>query len=315
MYKNMNNIPMLRCPECHKGKLIIDEKNIICDHCSIGFPTAHGKPVLIRHDNTLFPLENYESHVLPISKLRDVGARSFIPSPSVNLSQSIVLKKLRKVLIGKKDPTVLVVGCGVQRSVIQLGLGDKAIIIYIDVDLMADVDIYCDAHDLPFFSETYDAVITTAVIEHVLYPEKVAKEIARVIKCHGLLYSELPFMQQVHEGAYDFTRYTLSGHRRLFNKFTELESGMVAGPSTAFVWSIENLMLSFCRRIWVRKITKFFVRLIFSHIKYIDYLLIKRPEAMDAASCTYFYGYKSYNMTSDEEIIRSYVGGKHITHA
>jgi hypothetical protein len=31
-------------------------------------------------------------------------------------------------------------------------------------------------------------------------------------------------MQQVHEGAYDFTRYTLSGHRRLFNGFTETSS-------------------------------------------------------------------------------------------
>jgi len=60
-------------------------------------------------------------------------------------------------------------------------------------------------------------VVTTAMIEHVLYPEEVGAEICRILKVGGLLYSELPFIQPVHEGAYDFTKYTLFGHRHLFN--------------------------------------------------------------------------------------------------
>src|SRR5207237_664581 len=31
-----------------------------------------------------------------------------------------------------------------------------------------------------------------------------------------LVLGDTPFMQQVHEGAYDFTRFALSGHRWLF---------------------------------------------------------------------------------------------------
>ena len=37
----------------------------------------------------------------------------------------------------------------------------------------------------------------------------------------GIVYAETPFMQQVHEGAYDFTRYTVLGHRYLFKKFKQ----------------------------------------------------------------------------------------------
>jgi hypothetical protein len=52
---------------------------------------------------------------------------------------------------------------------------------------------------------------------------RVASEIHRLLKSGGFVYSEIPFMQQVHEGAYDFTRYTLVGHRALFRALDDLE--------------------------------------------------------------------------------------------
>ena len=74
-----------------------------------------------------------------------------------------------------------------QRDDIESALGDRVIINCIDVDVGADVDIFCDAHDLPFYSATFDAAITTAVLEHVLYPEKVASEITRIINIQEIL--------------------------------------------------------------------------------------------------------------------------------
>ena len=50
-----------------------------------------------------------------------------------------------------------------------------------------------------------------------------------MLKDDGLVYAETPFLQQVHGGPYDFTRFTHLGHRRLFRKFIELESGATAG--------------------------------------------------------------------------------------
>jgi len=210
----------------------------------------------------------------------------------------------------------LVVGGGRQRSSLdKILVGDGKIqVFYCDVDIRADIDVFCDAHDLPFVKESFDAVITTAVLEHVLYPELVAREITRVLKTGGVLYSELPFMQQVHEGAYDFTRYTFSGHRRLLNRFEEIDGGIVAGPATALVWSIENFALAFFNNKINRSIIKCIVRIIFFWIKYFDYLLINSEQAMDAASCTYLLCRKIEGTIADVNIIERYVGAKPLKH-
>ena len=118
----------------------------------------------------------------------------------------------------------------------------------------------------------------------------------------------------VHEGAYDFTRYTLSGHRPLFNYFSEIKSGMLGGPGTALVWAIENFALGFVVRSFQRAATKALVRLGFAWIKYLNRLLVNRPEAMNGASCTYFLGSKIVGSIPDTEIIACYVGAKHLRH-
>lgn len=283
-------VDLLQCPDCHSGSIsIVESHNLVCGMCNAIFPIVDDRPVLLRHDNALFSMNAYhkkDDHSIKKNKLL------WVPKASVNLSFKRVLSNLRyRLNDGAKVITILVVGSGKQRAWLnELLVSDisRQKIIYSDIDTDADVDLFCDGHDLPFKDDSIDAVVTTAVLEHVLYPEKVAAEIARVIKPGGLLYSELPFMQQVHEGAYDFTRFTLSGHRRLFNYFLEIESGMVAGPSTALVWSIENFILAFVRKALIRKITKALVRIIFGWLRYFDYLLVNRPEAMDAASSTFF---------------------------
>ena len=85
-------------------------------------------------------------------------------------------------------------------------------------------DIYCstltqfvaDGHQIPLRDGSVDGVLVQAGLEHVLDPWRVVAEIHRVLKDDGLVYAETPFMQQVHEGPYDFTRFTESGHRYLF---------------------------------------------------------------------------------------------------
>ena len=114
----------------------------------------------------------------------------------------------------------------------------------LDVDPLGELDVIADAHSLPFGDETFHAVVATAVLEHLIDPQRAMEEVHRVLVPGGLLYSEVPFMQQVHEGAYDFTRFTLSGHRRLARRFEELDSGAVAGPATALGWAIEHFALS-----------------------------------------------------------------------
>ena len=307
---------LLRCPVCRCGALNIEDVELVCSDCALCFPLAGNRPILLRSDNDLFSIDDYRTAV-PDMKFGSRGCSKFVPSTSVNLSSERVLNNLRAIVDANGLSNILVVGGGRQRAWLDplLRASMPHRVVYSDIDSGADVDLFCDGHDLPFANGAFDAVVTTAVLEHVLNPERVAAEIARVLKTGGLLYSELPFMQQVHEGAYDFTRFTLSGHRRLFNQFAEIDVGMVAGPATAFVWALENLILAFTSRSILRKLAKVGVRLGFGWIKYLDYFLVNRPEAMDGASCTYFMGAKAQHRIPDSEIIARYVGAKALRHA
>lgn len=321
-------LPLLRCPDCGKADFSPiagagASGHLHCAACGAEFPILTGRPVLMRHDNAVFPLAAYTAptpatqHSWRSRWLRRVVR--FIPDPSVNLARKRVLEKMQALLAGKESAVVLVVGSGKQREELNRLLGggighSKLKVIYSDIDRDADVDLFCDGHDLPFINQSVDAAITTVVLEHVASPERVVAEMHRVVKPGGLVYSEMPFMQQVHEGAYDFTRYSLSGHRRLFNGFAEIDSGMVAGPATTLVWAIENFLLAFVSRPILRLVTKALVRLVFSWLKYIDVLLRDQPEAMDGASCTYFLGARMENKVTDAEIIARYVGAKHLRH-
>lgn len=310
------NPQILRCPDCREGYLDYSKiSGLTCCKCSSVFLLVGSRPVLMRHDNQIFPIDAYV-------QTEPAGPRTmkfpWIPSPSVNLASSRVIGALSAKLnnLGHSS-TILVVGGGRQRVWLDQLLSShnhKRQIIYTDIDASADVDLFCDGHDLPFQDGSFDAVIITAVLEHVLHPERAAAEIFRVLRPEGFLYSEMPFMQQVHEGAYDFTRYTLSGHRRLFNGFHEIDAGMIAGPGTALVWAIENFFLAFTSKKRMRNLIKASIRITFFWIKYFDYFLSTRPEAMDGASCTYFLGSRAEKPVSDCEIISSYVGAKHLTH-
>lgn len=74
-----------------------------------------------------------------------------------------------------------------------------------------------------------------AEISVLLNPSRVADEICRVLSDDSLVYADTLFMQQVHEGAYDFTRFTRSGYRWLFRRFAQIDAGVVNGPGTALV--------------------------------------------------------------------------------
>ena len=308
---------MIICPRCRNDTLNVMD-SLVCEQCDARFPETHGRPVLLHPDNAVFSLADYAS--LPDPKtnaVRPIGQRPwYLPTASVNLSRDRILAVLKARLSMIATPKILIVGGGQQRCHLDPLLSDnpEAQIVYTDIDINSDVDIFCDGHDLPFVDESFDAVITTAVLEHVLYPERVASEIQRVLKPHAFLYSELPFLQHVHEGAYDFTRYTMSGHTRLFNRINILEKGSVAGPATSLVWAIEGFFVAFARGENSARIAKLFGRVLFGWLKHLDRWLIKRPAAEDSASCTFVFGQRRDDPRPDVEIIAGYTGAQHTMH-
>jgi SAM-dependent methyltransferase len=136
-------------------------------------------------------------------------------------------KKFVDLVKNSKDiPRVLVIGSGKKGNGSQnLWTENELLKVGVDVYKSGTVDVVCDAHYLPFPDSYFEGVWIQAVLEHVVEPNIVVAEIHRVLKSDGVVYAETPFMQQVHEGAYDFTRYTVLGHRYLFRDFEQIDIG------------------------------------------------------------------------------------------
>jgi ubiquinone/menaquinone biosynthesis C-methylase UbiE len=181
----------------------------------------------------------------------------------------------------------------------------RARIVAFDIVPTALVQLVADAHRVPLADASVDAVVIQAVLEHCVDPESVVEEIHRVLRPGGLVYAETPFLQQVHAGPYDFSRYTSSGHRYLFRAFDEIAAGPVAGPGTQLLMSIDHLIRGLLRSELAGKLA----RAAFSFLRLLD-RLVPTAFAMDNASAYYFLGRRSDDELSPRDIVRYYRGAQ-----
>jgi len=180
-----------------------------------------------------------------------------------------------------------------------------------DVDVVG-FDVYAspltqfvgDAHQIPLSDAAVDAVVCQAVLEHVLDPVQVVREIRRVLRPDGVVYAEVPFLQPVHAGRFDFTRYTASGLRYLFREFEEIHADVVAGPGTQALWSVEFLATGLLRSRTAGRV----VRVLLSWLRLLD-RLVPPDYAQDAACALAFLGRVSCSPAIDQRQIIDYYRG------
>ncbi|WAC19652.1 class I SAM-dependent methyltransferase [Luteolibacter sp. SL250] len=79
------------------------------------------------------------------------------------------------------------------------------------------VDFVADVSDLPFEAASYDIVLSTQVLEHVMDPQKVVSEMARVLKPGGKLFLTTPQSSPLHNLPWNFFNFTNLGLRLLFD--------------------------------------------------------------------------------------------------
>lgn len=306
---------MLRCPICEASlELYNDRYQCKNPRCNFLFPIMNGIPILINEARSIFSIADFvrmreTTFYSPQTKIERV-MRRFIPDISRNIKGKENFKQLGQLLLSQSDtPRVLVVGGSI------LGSGMEALLEYPNIEL-AESDVtfgprtvlICDAHNLPFEAGSFDGVVVQAVLEHVVDPWQCVVEIHRVLKEGGLVYAETPFMQQVHGGRYDFTRFTHLGHRRLFRKFEEVDSGALCGPAMALAWSCKYFLTSFTTHPFLRRLIGTFARYAMFSLTYLDYFLIDKPGTLDSASAYYFLGRKGNGVLPDRELVRLYRG-------
>ncbi len=266
----------LACPQC---RVIVKkfEQGYQCPRCGTRFEAVEGVPVM------LLPGRQEELVGLPQKKTpRNLAGWRRLktpPSPCLNVAPGAlsVMERLSETAV------MLEIGSGTRRL--------HPHIINLDIDRFPQVDVVAAGDQLPFADELFDLVVCEAVLEHVRQPNAVVAEMVRVLKPGGQLYVETPFLEGFHADPHDYQRYTLAGLEYLLREVEKLESGIAVGPASALGWLLREYLPLFAP-VFLRKEVALAVAWMTTPFKYLDWWLVRRPEAHRIAAGFYFWGQK-----------------------
>jgi SAM-dependent methyltransferase len=76
-------------------------------------------------------------------------------------------------------------------------------------------DVFYDGKRLPFADGEFDTVLSVQTLEHTPEPQRLIREMARVLHQDGRLLLSAPFSFRLHEEPHDYFRYSPHGLRAL----------------------------------------------------------------------------------------------------
>lgn len=171
--------------------------------------------------------------------------------------------------------TVLDVGCGFMpyKKLIE---SNPKVENYIGMDLEQPAyygqivpDLKWNGREIPMESESVDCVMATEFLEHYAEPERVLKEIHRVIKPDGRVFATVPFVWNLHEIPFDEYRYTPYSIERHFRNagFREIQIKALGGWNLSFaqmigLWTTFSKMRGLTRKVVKNLLFPFYVWLV-----------------------------------------------------
>ncbi len=299
---------------CPVHKILLTNE-LYCDVCEKAYPQRNGIPILLDESKSVFRTEAFllegesyggaSSYGGSLDSVR--GVRKYyrkliglLTEESRIARRFSVEDAMDYISTLLPNPYVLVIGAGDTK------LQGRAV--HLDVAFGKNVECIADAHDLPFEDNTFDVCIIVAVLEHVAFPWECVEEIRRVLRPRGVVYSETPFLQPVHMGAHDFTRFTHLGHRLLFRAFDEIKSGPIGGPGLYLSLALRQALLAIPRGRRTRSVARL-LGLIFTYpLRYVDLCLPRNDSSYDAAAGYFFLGRLREEVVSTSVILTEYRG-------
>jgi SAM-dependent methyltransferase len=179
--------PYLACPFCSQ-EVTGGENNLFCNNCQMHFPFT----------------ETFYNFLTPDLK------KCFSITDTDNVSSGGYDNVIDQFVHALKDGLILDCGAG-NKSFFLPNVINYEIVAYPSTDVLG----VCEK--LPFKNDTFDAVISIAVLEHVVDPFKCASEIVRVLKPGGRLLCQAPFMIPYHGYPHHYYNMTDEGLINLFN--------------------------------------------------------------------------------------------------
>jgi hypothetical protein len=303
-------LKLLRCPKSGCPLKSIGNKLIAeSGEDRVDYEIIKDHPILIDFDKSIIRKESIKTLCSPLQRHSYTGLlgvfKRLVSPPNSTTAENV--RHIMDLLFDSNEMArVLIIGgATIGQNMEPFYTDPRVELVSFDIYFSPYVQFIADAHNIPLLDNGFDAVIIQATLEHVLEPIKVVSEIYRVLDDDGIVYAETPFLQHVHEGAYDFTRFTESGHRYLFNRFMLIKSGASAGAGTQLLWSLDNFFRGLFRS---RKLGKG-MKLCFFWLQHCDRLI---PDSfnIDAASGVFFLGKKNTSPINPSEIVTHYKGAQ-----
>lgn len=189
----------------------------------------------------------------------------------------------------------------VPKTVANLGGGPSRMTDFefvLNIEAFPEVNVLGDAHCLPFRDGSLDGVHANALLEHVEDPRQVAREILRVLKPGGMVYTIQPWIHPYHAHPRDLHRFSFDTLRMVFKDFEPLCIAVNTGPfytllKLAETWIINGLpeILPFGRR-KITRAAQLMFWLGFFWLKYFDAYLFDTDTARILANNTLYVGRK-----------------------
>lgn len=173
-------------------------------------------------------------------------------------------------------------------------------VVNFEVALYPSTDVRGVGEVLPFKDNSFDAVISIAVLEHVKDPWLCAQEIIRVLKPGGDLLCCVPFLQPVHGYPQHYYNMTELGLKNLFHPHITIARHEVAA-STLPIWSLTWILNSWANGL-DEKAREEFVNLRIADLMgdprtYLSQKFVTgltKEKNMELASATVIHGNKRY---------------------
>jgi SAM-dependent methyltransferase len=162
-----------------------------------------------------------------------------------------------------------------------LGGAGRTVDGYVNVDLIAmpGIHVVANAEELPFPLGLFARVECDAVLEHVRDPQKVMREIQRVLAPGGHAHLVTPFCHPFHAYPNDYRRFTLEGLKEMAGNLEVAAEGWRTGPTaTLLTFVIEYVKLLLPFRAW-RVLSHGVLGWLLFPFRYVDLLLFKTPRS------------------------------------
>jgi SAM-dependent methyltransferase len=227
--------------------------------------------------------------------IRSILELVYPPAPFVNIIPTMKRKIIKNVVF-KPENRILDIGSGLSKGpgrwLWQGNLNDVTLV-RLDICEGPNIDIVADATNLPVDIGLFDVVVLQAVPEHVEDIYKLFDSVKSVLKCGGVIYVEMPFLQGVHGDPSDYWRCTLNGLNKLTKPFELVVSGVSGGPLGSLIWLLSDLFSNLFSNKYLSFVIRFILRWTLSPFRYLDFLLYSTVASKRLASEYYILAKKS----------------------